>query len=49
MFGNAAFATLAMLAAEWPTDHAMFAEIRFVEYPQADEFLDDGLLLVSAR
>ena len=33
VFGDAAFTALAVLATEWPADHAMFAKIRLVEYP----------------
>ncbi len=47
-FRNATVTLPAMLASQWHPEHAMDAEILFIIFPQAEEFIHNPLLLASA-
>lgn len=48
MFCNTVSTSPAMLASQWPPNHAIYTEVFLVELPQIKEFLDHCSLLVPA-
>lgn len=48
MLRNAALASPAVLTPERRADHASNTEVRLVELPEADEIINDSLLLRNA-
>ena len=48
MFGNTAFAPATVLTSQRPPDHARNTKVGIIELPQADQLIDDGLLLSDA-
>lgn len=47
-FRNTTVAFPAVFASQWHPQHAMDAEVLFIVFPQAEEFIHDPLLLASA-
>jgi hypothetical protein len=48
MLGYTAIASLAVLAPQWHTNHARNAKVLVIELPQAQELINDSLLLGQA-
>jgi hypothetical protein len=44
---NTSLASLAVLASEWRPDHAGYAKVGLIKLPQAQKFIDNGLLLCN--